>query len=37
MQVVVARKENNVGDNDNDELKKFIKSGDIKKGNRKQF
>ena len=35
MQVIVATKENNVGNNDNDELKKLIKSGNIKKGDRK--
>ena len=33
MKIIIATKENNVRDNDNDELKKAIKSGNIKKGN----
>ena len=34
MQVVIAQKENNIRDNNDDELEKIIKSGDVKKGNR---
>ena len=35
MQVLVTKKENNIMDNNDDELKKIIKSGDVKQGNLK--
>ena len=37
MQIIVAQKENNIGDDDNDEIKKVVKPGDIKKGDREEF
>lgn len=37
MQIIVAQKENNIGNDDNDKIKKVIKTRDVKKGDRGKF